>query len=123
MFQDKNGVCISMENYIKTMLVRLDMEDAAGLSVRTPIHRPIEDMRDISDAQVAFFMSATGILGLLARMGRPDVKHTHSRISQDMSSPKRDALAAVIHAVKYCASTMRACLFGPYGSNGEWRQC
>ena len=49
------------------------------------------------------------------------MKHAHSRISQHMSALKRGALAAVIHALKYCASTSTACLFQPYGSDGEWR--
>ena len=40
-FQDSEGIYISMENYIKTMLVKLGMESAAGLNVRTPIHKPI----------------------------------------------------------------------------------
>ena len=78
-------------------------------------------MRDINDAQVAFFMSATGMLGWLASTGRPDVKYAHSRISQHMSSPKRGALAAVVQAAKRCASTMTACLFQPYGSEDKLR--
>ena len=48
-FQDEDGVYISMENYIKTMLVKLEMENAAGLNVRTQIHKPIKDMQDIGD--------------------------------------------------------------------------
>ena len=75
-FQDSEGVYISMENYIKTMLVKLGMESAVGLNVRTPIHKPIEDMREISKAQVSFFMSACGMLGWLASTGMPDVKST-----------------------------------------------
>ena len=78
-------------------------------------------MQDISDTQVAFFMSATGMLGWLASTRHPDVKYAHSRISQHMSAPKWDALAAVVHARKYCASTMTVCLFQLYGSEGEWR--
>ena len=61
-FQDSEGMYISMENYIKTMLVKLGMEGATGLSVRTPIHKPIEDMRDISDVQVAFFLCWTSCI-------------------------------------------------------------
>ena len=101
-----------MENYTQTMLVKLGMpvEGATGLSVRTPIHKPIEDMRNISDAQVAVFVSAAGMSGLLA-----------SRITQNMSALKWSALAAVVHTVKYCASTMTACLFQPYGSESKWR--
>jgi len=120
-FQDSEGIYISMEDYIRTMLVKLSMQDAVNSRVRTPIHKPIEDMQDISAAQVSFFMSACGMLGWLASTGRPDVKYAHSRISQHMSAPKRGALAAVIHAVKYCASTLTACLHQPYNGDGEWR--
>ena len=103
------------------MLIKLGMESAVGLNMRTPIHKPIEDMWDISKAQVSFFMSACGMSGWLASTGRPDMKYTHSRISQHMSAPKRGALAAVIHTMKYCTSTLTACLFQPYGCDGEWR--
>ena len=71
--------------------------------------------------QVSFFMSACRMLGWLASTGSPDVKYAHSQISHHMSAPKQGALAAVIHAVKYCASTLTACPFQPYGGDGEWR--
>ena len=77
-FQDSGGMYISMENYIKTMLIKLGMESALGLNMCTPIHKLIEDMQDISKAQVSFFMSACSMLGWLASTGRPDVKYTHS---------------------------------------------
>ena len=35
---------MSMENYIKTMLIKLDMEDAVGPRVRTPKRKATEDM-------------------------------------------------------------------------------
>ena len=38
-----------------------------------------------------------------------------------MSAPRQGVLAAVIHAVKHCASTLTACLFQPFGCDGEWR--
>ena len=66
-------------------------------------------------------MTACGMLGWLASTGRPDVKYAHSRISQHISAPKQGALAAVIHAVKYCTSTLAACLFQPYGCDSEWQ--
>ena len=119
-FQDSDGIYISMEDYIRTMLIKLEMESAVGSNVRTPIHKPIEDTRDISAAQASFFMSACGMLGWLASTRRPDLKYAHSRISQHMSAPKRGALAAIIHAVKYCASTMTASLHQPYDGDGEW---
>ena len=78
-------------------------------------------MQDISVAQVSFFMSACGMLGWLVSTRRPNVKYTHSCISQHMSAPKCGALAAVIHTVKYCASTLTACLHQPYNRDGEWR--
>ena len=51
---------------------------------------------------------------------RPDIKYAHSRISQHMATPRKGALKAVIHAVKYCSSTKTACLFQPYGECAEW---
>ena len=119
-FQTEKGIYISMESYIKTMLVKLNMEDALGLKVRTPIRKPIEDLSPISPEQAAFFMSATGMLGWFASTSRPDVKYAHSQISQHMSSPGRGALDAVIYAVKYCVSTSTACLHQPYGADGTW---
>ena len=35
-------------------------------------------------------------------------------------SPRRGALRAVRHAVRYCSSTRTACLFQPYGQDAEW---
>ena len=68
-FQTEKGIYLSMESYIKTMLVELNMEDAVGLRVRTPICKPIEDLSLINVEQAAFFMSATGMLGWLASTG------------------------------------------------------
>ena len=87
-FQDSNGIYILMEDYIQTMLIKLEMGSAAGSNVRTPIHKPIENMQDISVAQASFCMSACGMLGWLASTRRPDLKYAHSWISQHMSVPK-----------------------------------
>ena len=76
---------------------------------------------DKDDATGSACRRNAGLLGQCASTGRPDVKYAHSRISQHMSAPKQGTLAAVVHAVKYCTSTMTACLFQPYGSEGEWR--
>ena len=70
------------------MLVKLNMDEAIALWVRTPIHKPIEDLSPINAEQAAFFMSATGMLDWLASTGRLDVKYAHSRILQHMSSPR-----------------------------------
>ena len=110
-----------MESYIKTMLVKLNMEDALGLKVCTPICRPIEDLSPLSPEQAAFFMSAMGMLGWLASTSRPDVKYAHRKISQHMSLPGWGVLDAVIYVVKYCASTLTACLHQLYSSEGKWR--
>jgi hypothetical protein len=78
------------------------------------------DMGEISSDEKEFFMTACGMLGWLAMTARPDVKYAHSRISQHMATPRKGALKAVIHAVKYCSSTKTACLFQPYGEHAEW---
>ena len=41
-FQTQKGVYLSLESYIKTVLVKLNMEDAIGLKVHTPIRKLIE---------------------------------------------------------------------------------
>ena len=56
------------------------------------------------------------MLGWLAGTARPDLKYAHSRISQHMADPRRGALKAVLHAIRYCSSTRTACLYQPYGS-------
>ena len=75
-FRDAGSVYISMENCIKTMLIKLGMEDAAVPNVRTPIHKSIEDMSEISTAQASFFMQVAGMLGWLASTRRPDIKYS-----------------------------------------------
>ena len=81
----EKGIYPSMESYIKTMLVKLNMQDPLGLNVCTPICKPIEDLspswqqppqnhrliqfsinHSSSSEQAAFFMLATSILGWLA---------------------------------------------------------
>ena len=113
-FQTERGIYLSTESYIKTMLVKLNMEDAIGLRVRTLIRKLIEDPSALNKNSAEFFMSAMGMLGWLASIGRPDVKYAHGRISQHMSS-RQGALDAVIYAAKYCTSTLTASLHQPPG--------
>ena len=120
-FQDGEGTYISMEDYIRAMLVKLQMTDcASGRRIRTPMRKAIDDFTEVSREERAFFMSACGMIGWLASTGRPDLKHCHSRISQHMSAPGSGALDAVKYAVKYCATNSTLCLFQPYGSDGLW---
>ena len=92
---------VSMEGYADSMLKRLDMEGCGLVRGRTPIYGPIEDMTEISADETEFFMTACGMLGWLACTACPDVKYAHSRIPQHMAKPRKGALRAVVHAVKY----------------------
>ena len=66
-FQDGEGTYISMEDYIRAMLVKLQMEDcASGRRIRMPMRKAIDDFTEVSREERAFFMSACGMIGWLA---------------------------------------------------------
>ena len=91
-FQDGEGTYISMEDYIRAMLVKLQMTHcASGRRIRTPMRKAIDDFTEVSREERAFFMSACGMIGWLASTGRPDLKHCHSRARQDWVQALRDA--------------------------------
>ena len=115
-FKDDTGVYISMQDYIRTMLVKLGMKGCASPGIKTPIKKAIDDLTPVNMQEKAFFMSACGMLGWLAMTARPDLKYSHSRISQHMSEPTAGALEAVRHAVRYCATWDKLCLHQPYGA-------
>ena len=74
-FMDETGVFISMQDYIRTMLVKLGMEGCADSRVRTPMRKPITDFTEVDSDEKAFFMSVCGMIGWLASTARPDLKH------------------------------------------------
>ena len=90
-----------MQDYIRTMLVKLGMEGCDSPGIKAPIRKAIDDMTPVDTKDKVFFMSACGMLGWLAMTARPDLKYCHSRISQHMSEPTAGALEAVRHAVRY----------------------
>ena len=49
------------------------------------------------------------------------MKYAHSCISQHMLAQSAACWMRWVHAIKYSDSIMTACLFQPYGSDGEWR--
>jgi hypothetical protein len=59
-----------MEDYIRAMLVKLQMTDcASGHRIRTPMRKAIDDFTEVSRDERAFFMSACGMIGWLASTG------------------------------------------------------
>ena len=115
------GVYISMQDYICTILVKLNMEGCANVCMQMPMHKPITNFTAVDDKEKVFFMSACSIDGCLAMMVRPNLKHCHSCISQHMSAPNVGVLNAMQHAVWYCATHSTACLFQLFRSCGEWK--
>ena len=119
-FLKSDGIYVSMQCYIETMLERLDMTGCSVHGCRTPINKPILDMTELNAEERKFFMSGCGMIGWLALTARPDVKFAHSRISQHMASPNRGALEAVVHCVRYLARTRHFCLHQLYGEEDLW---
>ena len=115
-FKDESGVYISMQDYIRTMLVKLGMEGCASTSIKTPIKKAIDDLTPVDAKEKAFFMSACSMLGWLAMTARPDLKYCHSHISQHMAEPTAGALEAVQHTVRDCTTWDKLCLDQPYGA-------
>ena len=66
-----------MQDYIRTMLVKLSMEGCASPGIKTPIKKAIDDLTPVDMKEKAFFMSACGMLGWLAMTARPDLKYCH----------------------------------------------
>ena len=110
-----DGIYLSMESYIETMLHNLDLDPTTFRRVRTPISMPIEDSRQLDRDGEKFFRSGVGMIGWLAFTGRPDLKYCHSRISQHMANPTVGAMAALSHALRYCYFTKDLGLFQPVG--------
>ena len=54
-------------------------------------------------------MRGTGMIGWLAMTGRPDIKYTHSRITQHMAKLCHGALKALKHCIAYCKETQHWC--------------
>ena len=109
-FKDESRIYISMQDCIRIMLVKLEMEDSGHLSIRTPIWKSINDLTPVSMKEKAFFMTACSMSGWLAMTARPDLKYCHSRINQHMSEPNARSLEVVRHAVQNCATWDKLCL-------------
>ena len=112
-----DGIYLSMESYIETMLHNLDLDPTTFRRVRTPISMPIEDSRQLDRDGEKFFRSGVGMIGWLAFTGRPDLKYCHSRISQHMANPTVGAMAALSHALRYCYFTK----LGSWTISASWQ--
>ena len=120
-FRDVYATYLSMENYIDATMMRLDLENEDCSKYKLPINNQITDFSAVTEEESAFCKTACGCLGWLAGTGRPDVKLSHSRISQHMASPNQGMLKAVRHALLYCMNTKTLCLHQPHKSDGTWR--
>ena len=119
--RDMYATYLSMENYIDATMMRLDLENEDCSKYKLPINNQITDFSAVTEEESAFCKTACGCLGWLAGTGRPDVKLSHSRISQHMASPNQGMLKAVRHALLYCMNTKTLCLHQPHKSDGTWR--
>ena len=96
-FMHEGDVHMTMENHVAEMLVRCEMTDMCGKA--TPISSAITDLTPLSYDESKWFMRGTGMIGWLAMTGRPDIKYTHSRITQHMAKLCHGALKALKHCI------------------------
>jgi hypothetical protein len=122
LLEDKGGVYLSMQNYIKVMAIKLGVDTEGRKLRRVPMSKPIEDMTPCTEEECAKFRSATGMVGWLSSTGRCELRQYHSRASQYMAAPVRGALEAIMGIVEYCLDNKDLCLHQPWGTEGvEWR--
>ena len=68
-FETKEGVYLTMENYVDVMMVKLDLEPSNFRRVRSPISAEIKDDIPCGKTEATLFMMGTGMLGWLAFTG------------------------------------------------------
>ena len=86
-FEDSEGVYLSMQSYIEVMATRLELDTAKGRKYSVPMSNDITDMIPCTPSEAKLFMSATGMVGWLSATSRPDFCVRHSRVSQYMAGP------------------------------------
>lgn len=72
-FETDKGVYLTMENYIDTMMVKLDLNLSQFQKVRSPISTEIKDDTPCNKTEATLFMMGAGMLGWLVFTGHPDL--------------------------------------------------
>ena len=110
-----DGIHLTQQQYIKSILNRFTMEDSR--SVSTPLPKGIQLTKGTEDTRIqspSIYQSMIGSLMYLTTGTRPDLAYTISFISQFSSCPTEQHLKAVKHVLRYVNGTKDIGLFYPY---------
>ena len=108
-FEDQDGVYLTMQSYIEVMTEKLGIDVTKGKSCKLPMSDDITDMELCTKDKSKQFMSATGVVGWLSATGRPDSQVHHSHLSQYMAAPIKGTLKAVMRIARYFADNKDLC--------------
>ena len=121
-FEDSEGVYLSMQSYIEVIATCPKLDIAKGRKYSVPMSDDITDMTPCTPSEAKLSMSATGMVGWVSATGRPDLRVYRSRVSQYMAAPVKGALDAVLRIAGFCIDSKNRCIFQPWGlEHGAWR--
>ena len=112
-FEDYDGIYITMEDYIVGMAQKLGLDLSQPKfenKRKPPMDGPITDMTPLNQHEAAWFMSATGCIGWVSSVGRPDVRIHHSRCAAYMSAPNKGAVRAAKSVCQYVIASRHLAL-------------
>ena len=117
--EDDDYVWMSMEKYIKNMLVILNMQNCQPMSV--PFTGPIVDLKELCEDRRQWYVTAQGMTAWLSSTGRPDARFTTSRLAQYNANPCQGAFNALVQLVRYFATTAKLAIRQELNVHSEWR--
>jgi hypothetical protein len=129
--RDKNGISLSQETYIDTMIKRFSMEDSRNVSnpLDPNVRLENEECED-NPADHMLYLSLVGSLRNAALGSRPDISFAISSLTRYNSAPVATHLTAAKHVLRNLKSTLAFRLHFPACSKGlegftdsDWAGC
>jgi hypothetical protein len=129
--RDENGISLSQETYIDTMIKRFGMEDSRNVSnPLDPNVRLENDECEDNPADRMLYLSLIGSLMYAALGSRPDISFAVRSLSRYNSAPLATHLTAAKRVLRYLKSTSAFRLHFPACSKGlegftdsDWAGC
>jgi hypothetical protein len=129
--RDENGISLSQETYIDTMIKRFGMEDSRNVSnpLDPNVRLENEECKE-NPADRTLYLSLVGSLMYAALGSRPDISFAVSSLSRYNSAPLATHLTAAKQVLRYLKSTSAFRLHFPACSKGlegftdsDWAGC
>ena len=117
--EDDEYVWMSMENYIKNMLVILNMQNCQPMHV--PFTGPIVDLKELCEDRKKWYITAQGMCAWLSATVRVDTRYATSRLAQYNAKPCQGAFNAIVQLVRYFATTAKLAIRQELNVHTEWR--